>query len=399
MNAPVMNAPILLATTADALAAAAEVAAAVRAGASERDAQRTPCDQEITGFSESGLWAITVPARHGGPDLGYATLAQVTRLIAAADPSVAQIPRSHFHIVDLLSLAGDDAQQNFFFSEILGGKRFSQAASERGGKTAMDISTRLETRGGRRVLNGRKFYATGCVFADWIGIVARDDHDDHVQAFIPRHSAGLTIEDDWTGFGQRGTASGTVLLEDVEVDPGHVMPFADVFIEPTMVGAASQIFHAAIDAGIGAEAMADAVNYVRTRSRPWIDSGLDRAADDPYVLRTIGDMQVRLAAAIQAVDAAARLMDAHRHDLDDDLVAEISVAVAIAKVLSTESALFATNKLFEVSGTGAVLEKLNLNRHWRNARTHTLHDPVAWKYHVIGNYVLNQTAPRKHNYL
>lgn len=394
-----MNAPARLTSPAQAVETANQVAAMIRATALERDMHRLTCVKELDLFSDSGLWAITVPASHGGADLGYQTLSEVVQIIAAADPSIAQIPRSHFHIVDLLSIAGTDYQKDFFFSEIRKNKRLSQAASERGGKNAMDISTRIRKEGGRILLSGKKFYATGCLFADWIGVVAKDDVDDHVQAFVHKGTPGLVIEDDWTGFGQRSTASGTVILDNVEVDPRHVMPFADVYIEPTMVGAASQIYHASIDSGISREAIADAIGYVTTKSRPWVDSGVQRAADDPYILQTIGYMKVRLTAAACAIAAAARRMDEHRHQLDDGIVADLSISVAIAKVLSTESAMFSTNKLFEVSGAGATLEKLNLHRHWRNARTHTLHDPVAWKYKAIGNYLVNGTYPSKHNYI
>lgn len=379
--------------------AAGRVAGIARATASYRDATRTSCLEELNAFSDSGLWTITIPSDYGGPDLGYRTLGEVIQIVAAADPSLAQIPRSHFHIIDLLKLAGSAYQKDFFFGEMMKRKRFSQAASERGGKNAMDISTCITKESGKWLLNGKKFYATGCLYADWIGIIAKDEFDDHLQAFVPRNAPGLHIEDDWSGFGQRATASGTVTLDAVEVDPKHIMPFAEVFIEPTMVGAASQLIHASIDAGISREALRDAIDYVKTKARPGVDSGVERASDDPYVIRSIGELEIRLTAATATLALAAKKMDMHKDKLNDDLVAEISISVAIAKVLTTETALFATTKLFEVSGAGATLQKLNLDRHWRNARTHTLHDPVAWKYNAIGNYVLNNIHPKKHNYI
>jgi alkylation response protein AidB-like acyl-CoA dehydrogenase len=68
-------------------------------------------------------------------------------------------------------------------------------------------------------------------------------------------------------------------------------------------------------------------------------------------------------------------------------------------VLTTEVALEASNTLFELAGTSSVQAGLNLDRHWRNARTHTLHDPVRWKYHVVGNYHLNGVTPPKNGAL
>ncbi|MET3135313.1 SfnB family sulfur acquisition oxidoreductase [Oxalobacteraceae bacterium GrIS 1.11] len=379
--------------------AAKKIASIARATASNRDATRASCIEELNAFSNSGLWAITIPANYGGPDFGYQTLSEMLSVIAAADPSLAQIPRSHYHVIDLLKVAGSEYQKDYFFGEILNSKRFSQAASERGGKNAMDINTMLTKAGDKFYLSGKKFYTTGCLYADWIAVVAKDESGNHLQAFVRRNATGLHIDDDWSGFGQRTTASGTMTLERVEVDPKHIMPFAEAFAEPTMIGAASQLIHASIDAGIAREAINEAIEYVRTKSRPWADSGVSHAADDPYIIRNIGDLEVRQAAATATLEIASRKMDLYKDNLDEDTVAEISIKVAIAKILTTETAILATNKLFEVSGASATLEKLNLDRHWRNARVHTLHDPIAWKYNAIGNYFLNEIYPRKHNYI
>ncbi len=67
--------------------------------------------------------------------------------------------------------------------------------------------------------------------------------------------------------------------------------------------------------------------------------------------------------------------------------------MAKARAWTTEVALEAGNLLFELGGSRASLREHNLDRHWRNARTHTLHDPVRWKYPVIGNYLLNGVLP------
>ncbi len=107
-------------------------------------------------------------------------------------------------------------------------------------------------------------------------------------------------------------------------------------------------------------------------------------------------------AAFEAVDPqlerAARTLDAlaAQSELSEDDVARASVAVGEAKVLTTEIALLASEKLFELAGTQATLAEHGLDRHWRNARTHTLHDPVRWKYHLVGNYYLNGVAPARH---
>jgi alkylation response protein AidB-like acyl-CoA dehydrogenase len=157
-----------------------------------------------------------------------------------------------------------------------------------------------------------------------------------------------------------------------------------------------QIIQAAVDAGIGREALDDTIRFVREKARPWIDSGLERASDDPYTIQAIGDLTIRQHAAEALLDRAGLILDEAVAKPDAQRVAAAQLAVAEAKVLTTEVALAASNKLFELSGTRSTLAAENLDRHWRNARTHTLHDPVRWKYAIIGNHALNGVAPPLH---
>jgi alkylation response protein AidB-like acyl-CoA dehydrogenase len=189
-----------------------------------------------------------------------------------------------------------------------------------------------------------------------------------------------------------------VIVHNVRVPASLVLPAHRVSDEPTLNGPISQILQASIDAGIARAAVADTLRFVQERTRPWVDSNVERAADDPLTLREIGRLHIQLHAADALLERAARVLDeiaAQGRTTEDD-VARASVAVGEAKVLSTETALLAGEKLFELAGTQATLAEHNLDRHWRNARTHTLHDPVRWKYHLVGNYYLNGVKPARH---
>ncbi|HII0635745.1 TPA: SfnB family sulfur acquisition oxidoreductase [Salmonella enterica subsp. arizonae serovar -:z4,z24:-] len=380
------------------LSDANDIAQWLRHSASERDQTRHISTEQVDAYASSGLWAVTVPKEYGGPDLGYKVLSQITRLIAAADPSIAQIPRGHFHIIDLLKAVALPSQKMFFFREILAGKKFAQAASEIGGKNVADIQTMLtQERGGWR-LNGKKYYATGCIHADWIGIVAKDDIGVFMHAFVPKDAPGMDIKADWSGFGQKVTASGTVLLNDVVVNEEHIIPFTEAFLDVHPIGAVSQLIHASIDIGIARESIDETIKYIRQTARPWIDSGVEQASDDPYLISGVGDLEIRYAAAVAMLDQVAGELDETVISTDADL-ARLSVRVGIAKVLANDIALLASNKLFEFAGTSSTRESLNLHRHWRNARTHTLHDLVRWKVNAIGQYYLNGVYPKRHNYI
>ncbi|GAA2913607.1 hypothetical protein GCM10011428_30640 [Streptomyces violaceus] len=263
-----------------------------------------------------------------------------------------------------------------------------------------DIRTRLARRpDGSYVLDGVKHYSTGALFAHWIPVLARADDDTLHVAYVPRDASGVTVVDDWDGMGQRTTASGTVRLERVPVPADRVLPHHLTFQGPQLHGAVAQLLHAAIDAGIASGALAEAVEFVRTKSRPWFESGLETAAEDPLLIQRFGELAIRVRAAEALLREAARAVDAARDDLTDDSAAEASIAVATAKVTASETAVEIGSALFEVAGTRSALDSLGLHRHWRDARTHTLHDPARWKVQHIGRYVLSGTRPPRHGLL
>ena len=394
---PVRSRPVRrIRDDAEALAVAREIAPALAEGAARRDRERVLPHDELETISDAGLFAITVPKEFGGAGVRAGTVARVIATLAGADGSLGQIPQNHFFLLEGLRLKGTAEQKRFFYDRILRGERIFNALSERGTKTAQDHATRLTQAGEGYELNGRKFYSTGVLFAHWIGVVANDDAGVGTLAFVPKDAPGITVIDDWTGFGQRTTGSGTTVLDHVAVHPFSVIPFKAIFDAPTGMGPFAQIMHAAVEQGIAEAALATAIHFVRHHTRPWKDSGLDRAADDPYIVSAIGEMKIRTDAAGALLDRAGDFVDAARAAPDEANVAAASIAVAEAKVATTEAALFVSSKLIELAGSSATLAEHGLDRFWRNARTHTVHDPIRWKYRYIGDYWLNGLNPPRH---
>jgi SfnB family sulfur acquisition oxidoreductase len=376
---------------------AVETAEALRksfaTNAAHRDKKRILPVEEIEAFSRSGLWGITVPRAYGGAGVSASTLAEVVALISEGDGSIGQIPQNHYFMVEVVRWNGSEHQKRSFFERVLNGERFGNALSERKTKTVAEYATRIAPAGDGFVLNGEKFYSTGALFAHWIVVVAKD-HEDYLRvAFVPKNTPGLKVIDDWDSFGQRTTGSGTTVLQEVFVPAEFVMPYQKSFDEPSPLGPLAQIIHAAVDLGIARAAIKETVSWIRTRTRPWIDSGIDSAAQDPLTLFQIGELHISLHAAEEMLRLSGQAVDEVLADPNFDTLAAASVAVAEAKVLTTEISLAATNRLFELSGTASTLAEWNLDRHWRNARTHTLHDPVRWKHFAIGNFVLNEVRP------
>jgi SfnB family sulfur acquisition oxidoreductase len=380
---------------AEAVAVADEVSASLAERAVARDQQRLLPYDEIERVSQAGLFAITVPKQYGGAGVNAYTVARVIAALSAADGSIGQIPQNHFFMLEGLRLEGSEAQKRFFYARVLAGERLGNALSETGTKTAHDHATRLTRDGNVYRLNGRKFYSTGVLFAHWVAVVANDDDNRGTIAIVPRDAEGITIIDDWSGFGQRVTGSGTTLLDNVQVHPFSVFSFQALFDRPTPMGPFAQIMHAAVEQGIAEAALADTLKFVRA-ARPWKYARVERASDDPYTVAAVGELKIRVDASNALLERAGDFVDRAVASPTAETVAAASVAVAESKIASTEAALLVASKLIELGGSNATLAKYGLDRHWRNARTHTVHDPVRWKYHTVGDYWLNGNNPPRH---
>ena len=375
------------------LAAVRELVPTIAEEADDRDRDRRLPRDELDALSRLGALAVTVPAAHGGIGGGASAAFELTRLLATADPNVAQIPQSHVVYLRLVELAGSPQLKDTIFSSVLGGARIANAQSERGGRTIKDIATRVVVDGSEAVVTGEKFYSTGSLTADWLAVLARDDHGvDHV-GFVPTDAPGVTLVDDWTGMGQRTTASGTITFDAVRVPLTHLAPRADAVTGPYGYGALAQGLHAAIDAGIARGVLTEAAAFVRSSSRPWFEAGVERAEDDPLLVQRFGELEVDVRAAESALAVAGAAVDLVDRVRTDEAAAEASLQVATAKVLADRAAIAVTNALFELGGTRASDDRLDLHRHWRNARTHTLHDPVRWKLQHLGRWAVRGERP------
>lgn len=383
----------------EAIAVAEALAPEFARGASERDRDRRYDVDQIERFSQSGLWGITVPKAYGGAQVSQATVAKVFATLATGDPSLTQIAQNHFEIVDVIRQSGSETQRRRLLGAVLGGSRLGNAFSEFGTKNVESFDTKLVPDGDGYRVSGQKFYSTGALFAHLIPIVALDEAGHVVVGIADRDAPGLEVIDDWSAFGQRTTASGTVKLNNVFIPAERVLPAHVVYEHPNAVGPQSQLIHSAIDLGIAKGAIDTTIELVRNHARPWIDSGQDRARDDPYTIGQVGDLVIRLHAAEALLERAGHVLDRTIAKPNLESIARAKIAGAEAKVLTTEIAILATNKLFELVGTRSTLGSHNLDRFWRDARTHTLHDPVRWKYNAIGQYYLNGKDPPIHSWI
>lgn len=384
----------------EAINAAYQIADFALEGRNERDQQRLLPYAEVELFSQKGLGAIRIPKRYGGAFVSNKTLAHVFRILNKADSSLGQIPQNQIALLNLIEIVGTDEQKSFIYNEILQGKRLANGGPERNTQNTTSLNTKLTIENGRYFVNGEKFYSTGSSFADWLAVKAIHPEGHAVLTIIDRHEQGVEVVDNWNGFGQRTTSSGTVILKHAEVDPLLIFDERKLTQQPTLRGAFSQLIQVAIDVGIAEAAFADTLTAIH-KARPIIDSGVDKASQEHYTLQEVGKLDVLLDAAILLLDDAAEYLDEldGKENPTAEEAAKASILVAEAKVYANDAALQISEKLLELGGSRASLAQYNLDQHWRNARVHTLHDPVRWKIHTIGDYYLNHKLPARHSWI
>lgn len=374
----------------------------LRADDPSAEQERVLQHEAVAELCHTGVLTLRVPRRFGGPGGSIRDVLSAVIHIASGSSNVAQALRAHFGFAErLLSNRATESERAEWFPKINAGLVVGNAITDaRGRAPASSDTTVLADGAGVLRLNGHKFYSTGTLYADVIAVSAVDADGNDVQVIVPTDRAGVELFDDWDGFGQRTTASGATRFSDVEIAPVEVTTVSD----GSHLGHSTtflQLYLAAVAAGIGAAVRADAVDYVRTRARPAAHSLADRAAEDPFVLHAVGEIGAAAAAAeslvLSAADVLDRLVDRGSED-DAGALADAAVVVAQAQLVAERLTLDAAERLFDTGGASATSRKLNLDRHWRNTRTVASHNPLDYKAHAVGNYLVNGVAPPANGY-
>lgn len=370
-------------------------------GAKDRDLHdENPYDQVIA-LKQAGFGTLRLPSELGGAGFTVPQLFSAVIDVARADPTVAHIFRTHFWFTEeRLRTAADESSQRWL-REVAAGKIFGNAFSEKGSEAvgSLIFKTRLlpDADGGYR-LDGEKFYSTGTLFSDYLTVATTTGHDSVATVVVPANREGVRIVDDWDGFGQRRTGTGTTTFTNVAVTADELLsdtPY-DADPTPTTQYASLQLYIHAVVAGVLASIVDDGLALLRSRSRSFSHALTESPVDDPLYQKLLGELSSTASVARAAVlDAAAAIeaADASRVDgvPDAALAAEAQLRAAKVKVHLDAVAPEAATRLLELGGASAASRQRNLDRHWRNIRTITLHNPVAYKARVIGQHLLHDT--------
>jgi alkylation response protein AidB-like acyl-CoA dehydrogenase len=366
----------------------------IATGALDREQSRTLPFEQVRWLQDSGFTALRVPAGHGGDPISAEHLFRLLMELAAADSNVAHLLRSHFAFGETAALQ-PAAFRELWFPRILAGQIFGNAATERSGNALGTTSTTLRQEAGRWLLRGEKYYTTGSIFADWVVVMASTAGVEGRQyAVVPADAPGVSIVDDWDGFGQPLTGTGTAVFDDVPVEAGNILQRQ---VTSTLEPAFFQLFLLAVLAGIGRAALHDATDLVRSRTRTFNTGSGQLFRDDPIIQEHVGQLAAKVYTAEAVVTAAARDLDAAADPSlglsSEQAFLRAELAVQQAHVAVPGLVLDAASALFDVTGASAVSRSRGLDRHWRNARTVATHNPSAFKARSVGDYLVNGTIP------
>jgi alkylation response protein AidB-like acyl-CoA dehydrogenase len=373
------------------------VAAELRSTAAVRDRANKPPRDEVELLRSNDLLQVQEPVEYGGAGLNYAQAAHLTRRIARGDTSIAHLVGYHYAQTRIAGLFGTPEQA----------ARLSRLNAERklfwgGVQNPRGGSDLVLTRDGDGFrLNGRRSFASGASLGDHLSVTATLDGE-LVFISLPAGRAGFTALDDWDNMGQRLTDSGGVVFDNARVERSEILgddPLTGRTLTPyqTLVTPHWQLAFVNFYIGTAEGALAEAFDWTRAHASPWETSGVDSATDDPYILATAGELQSRVRAAGLLVDRAGEALQGALDigpSLTEEQRAEAAIAIYEAKYLTTTVSLETASRLFEIQGARATTTRYGFDRHWRNLRTHTVHDPVAYKAREVGDWVLNRRAPQ-----
>lgn len=370
----------------------------IAATALQREKERRLGTDAIQWLKEARFGAVRVPVEFGGDGASLPQLFQLLIELAEADSNLAQALRGHFAFVEDRLNAPRNEQTAIWLRRFANGDLVGNAWTEIGDVPIGEVITRVSRQGERFVVNGQKFYSTGSIFADWVDLFARrDDDDSDVIAAVSTHQPGVTHQDDWDGFGQRTTGSGTSTYQNAVVEEENIIPFSTRFKYQT---AFYQLFHLATLAGIARAATHDVTQQVRARKRIFSTGNAPAAALDAQVQQVVGEVSALAYAAeaitIRAAFSAQWAYDAHwQNDAEAEKQANIAAELESAQgqVIVSDLVLKASTLLFNALGASAASSSKALDRHWRNARTVASHNPLIYKARIIGDWHINGTEP------
>ncbi|MFC9131525.1 acyl-CoA dehydrogenase family protein [Streptomyces sp. NPDC057099] len=379
------------------LRVARETADDLATDAVAREQAGKPPFDEVSRLRESGLLTLLVSAELGGGGADWPTAHSVVRDISAADGAIGQLLGCHYFL---------SWSARFLTEPALAARVERRSAAEQwcwgGGVARQDLPLALARTTAGYVLDGRQSYATGVLVADRLVVRAvRPDTGEPFAVVVDPARPGVRIDGDADPFGQRLAAGGSVEFDGVVIAAHEVLGSlsADEDVLSPLTALASpvgRLLSVQLCLGMAEGVLAEARDYSRSGHSPWHPDWPVGSPQDPQVLTAYGELTVltRSASALtdQAQEAVQRGLMCGE-DITYEEYAEISVLVAMAEAAASKAAQETTARALDIIGVRSASARLGFDRFWRNARIHTLYEPVTHRLRDVGDYFLNGAHP------
>jgi len=369
----------------------------IAAASLEREQGRVFPHEQVRWLNDAGFGTLRIPEEQGG--FG-ASLEQTFLLLAdlgAADANVSHIWRNHLAFVEDRLNAAVSETNDTWIKRFLAGAFVGGGWTEANNVTLANLVTTVTAEDDHWVVTGAKYYATGSLYADWLDVLGRDGDGELLTALVRADDTGVSLVDDWRGFGQRTTASGSARYDRARADRGDVFPAVERFSYQSHF---YQIAMLSVLTGITRGALRDGSAALTQRKRNYPQGLTEVPSDDAQLLQVIGQVSADAFAAEAALAHSARTLDrivagrlAGDGEHSRQRLIDAEVAVNQAQLVIIAAALQATTTIFDALGASGVSEELSLDRHWRNARTLASHNPRVYKARILGDWLINGKDP------
>nr|WP_221247250.1 oxidoreductase [Gordonia humi] len=367
-------------------------------GAFDRERTGTAPHEQVAWLKDARVGAYRLPVQDGGGGATVRELFDLVIRLSRADSNLGHLLRAHFGTVEDVLLWPDGERRRRWVERIAAGELIGNGNNELSGKHAGDFAkstTFTPVDGGYRV-DGVKYYSTGTLYSEHAFVTGVTPDGVPVQALVTLDRAGLTVEDDWDGFGQSLTGTGTTRFDGVLVE------FDEVTLPPTdlstlgrwHLGPLYQHYLNAVVAGNALAVVDDAVALITGRKRSFTHGSADLPREDPVLLEVVGEISALANATgsivLETADVLGRIPESVVDGaVESDVVHEAALRASQSQVVVADLALRAATLLFDVGGASAVKRSANLDRHWRNIRTVVSHNPTRFKNRAIGELLVN----------
>ncbi|MDR2081341.1 MAG: acyl-CoA dehydrogenase family protein [Campylobacteraceae bacterium] len=381
----------------EAIEAAKRLSAEFAKSAAERDRKGGTPKKERDAIRQSGLLNFIIAKEFGGTGGTWAELLSIIGEISTVDSSLGHLYAFHNYQLATVRLYGSKEQYSALHKgTVENGWFWGNALNQ----IRKDVVAAKKADGNYE-WNGVKNFATGSKDADYLTITGSENSFEGktLVAAIPANREGIVINDDWDNIGQRQTNSGTLVFNQVTVKKSEILSNPGPLSTPFSTARAliGQLIFANLFLSIAQGAYKEAVNHIRGKeTKPWLASLAPSAQKDPFLLRHIGELWIKLEGAKALVEKANAQIDPlwqKAENLTERERGEFAILAAIARTAATQVGLELTSRIFEALGSRATTSALGFDRFWRNLRTQTLHDPIDYKILAVGDFVLNGDFP------